>query len=174
MEYRLYFHIPKVEELTYRQKIMSQPDTMSYNKGYDVSYQGYHKDTGCIDFPEKKWMDWYSSKVNKPKNFYAYIAKKDDNSFIGEVNLYLNENKKWFDMGIVIESKYRGMGYSIEALQKLMQVAFNDYNALAVHNDFEITRKAAIAIHKAVGFNIINEVDGIVELLITREDYFDN
>lgn len=175
MEERVYFHIPEFEELTYRQKIMSQPDTMSYNKGYNVSYEGYHKDTGCIDFPRNKWMDWYSDKVNKkPKYFYAYIVKKDDNSFMGEVNLYLDDNNKWYNMGIVLESKYRGLGYSLEALKKLMQVAFNDYNALAVHNNFELTRQSAISIHKAVGFNIINEVDGIVDLLITREDYFDN
>ena len=84
MEERVYFHIPEFEELTYRQKIMSQPDTMSYNKGYNVSYEGYYKDTGCIDFPRNKWMDWYSDKVNKkPKYFYAYIVKKDDNSFMG-------------------------------------------------------------------------------------------
>lgn len=51
MKERLYFYIPAIEELTYCQKIMSQPDTMDYNKGYDVSFEGYHKDTGCIDFP---------------------------------------------------------------------------------------------------------------------------
>lgn len=173
MEDRVYFYIPKFEELTYRQEIMSQPGTMSYNKGYGVSYEGYHKDTGCIDFPKNKWMNWYSNKVNnKPECFYAYIVKKDDNSFIGEVNLYLNDNKKWYDMGIVLESKHRGMGYSLEALQKLMQVAFNDYDALAVHNDFETTRQSAISIHKSVGFSIVNEVNGIAELLITRDDYF--
>ncbi|VYT75564.1 Uncharacterised protein [Clostridium paraputrificum] len=173
MENKVYFHIPKFEELTYRQKIMSQSDTMSYNKGYDVSYDGYHKDTGCIDFPKYKWRIWYSNRVNKkPKYFYAYIAREEDNSFIGEVNLNLSNKDRYYDMGIVIEAKYRGMGYSLEALRKLMKVAFEMYDALEVHNDFEITRISAIAIHKAVGFNIIDEVNGIAKLVITREDYF--
>ncbi|MEG0180824.1 MAG: hypothetical protein RR657_02950 [Peptostreptococcaceae bacterium] len=35
MEEREYFYIPKIEKLTYRQAIMSQADTMDYNKGYD-------------------------------------------------------------------------------------------------------------------------------------------
>ena len=175
MEKRLYFYIPAIEELTYRQKIMSQPDTMDYNKGYDVSFEGYHKDTGCIDFPKNKWTEWHSYMVNnKPKCFYAYITRKEDNTFIGEVNIHWNNDKKWYEMGIVLESKYRGMRYSLEALKNLLRVAFDEYNAPAVHNDFEIIREAAIALHKAAGFNIINEANGIVELLITREDYLNN
>ena len=172
MESNIYFHVPKFEELTYRQKIMSQSDTMNYNKGYDVSYDGYHKDTGCIDFPKDKWRDWYSNRVDKkPKYFYAYITKKDDNSFIGEVNLNLSDKEKCYDMGIVLEAKYRGMGYSLEALKELMEVAFDTYDALEVHNDFETTRKSALAIHKAVGFNVIDETNGIAKLVITRNDY---
>ncbi|MEG0844158.1 MAG: GNAT family protein [Romboutsia sp.] len=172
MEGKIYFHVPKFEELTYRQKIMSQPDTMNYNKGYDISYDGYHKDTGCIDFPKDKWRDWYSNRVDKkPKYFYAYITKKDDNSFIGEINLNLSDKDKCYDMGIVLEAKYRGMGYSLEALKELMEVAFGAYDALEVHNDFEITRKSALTIHKAVGFNVIDEINGIAKLVITRNDY---
>ncbi|MEG2290725.1 MAG: GNAT family N-acetyltransferase [Clostridium sp.] len=172
MENKVYFHVPKFEELAYRKKIMSQPDTMDYNKGYDISYEGYHKDTGCIDFPENKWRNWHSNRVDKkPEYFYAYITREDDNSFIGEVNLNLSDKDKYYDMGIVLEAKYRGAGYSLEALKKLMKVAFETYDALEVHNDFETTRKSAIEIHKAVGFNIIDEVNGIAKLVITRDDY---
>lgn len=170
---KVYLYVPKIEELTYRQQIMSQPDTMSYNKGYDISFAGYDKNTGCIDFPKSKWSNWYSYMVNnKPKCFYAYITKKEDNTFIGEVNIHWNNDKSWYDMGIVIEAKYRGMGYSIEALKKLLKVAFIEYTAPAVHNDFENTRQAAIITHQKVGFNIISESNGVVDLLITKEDYF--
>lgn len=27
---------------------------MAYNAGYDVNFDGYHRDTGCIDFSEEK------------------------------------------------------------------------------------------------------------------------
>ena len=33
---RLELHVPTIEELDYRQRIMSDPKTMSYNKGYDL------------------------------------------------------------------------------------------------------------------------------------------
>ena len=45
-------YIPKLEDYWYEEKLESDPLTMSYNAGYDVSYYGYHYDTGCIDFPE--------------------------------------------------------------------------------------------------------------------------
>ncbi|MBQ1690249.1 MAG: hypothetical protein II018_03190 [Firmicutes bacterium] len=48
---RLYLHVPEFSELYYRQKLMSDPVTMSYNRGYDLGFDGYHKNTGCIDFP---------------------------------------------------------------------------------------------------------------------------
>ena len=173
MEDKVYLYVPKIEELTYRQKIMSQPDTMSYNKGYDISFDGYDKNTGCIDFPKSKWSNWYSYMVNnKPKCFYAYIVKKEDNTFIGEVNIHWNNDKSWYDMGIVIEAKYRGMGCSIEALKKLVKIAFVEYSAPSVRNTFENTRQAAIITHQKAGFNIINESNGVVDLIITKEDYF--
>lgn len=48
----LELYIPRLEDLQYEEKLQSDPDTMSYNAGYDVSYYRYHYDTGCIDFPK--------------------------------------------------------------------------------------------------------------------------
>ncbi len=48
MKEPLYLHIPAYEELWYRQKIMQDPDTMSYNKGYDLNSHDCDKATGCI------------------------------------------------------------------------------------------------------------------------------
>lgn len=28
---------------------MNDPDTMSYNKGYELGFDGYNNETGCID-----------------------------------------------------------------------------------------------------------------------------
>ena len=46
--------IPKLNQYSYEQKLESDSKTMSYNAGYDVSYFGYHYNTGCIDFPKEK------------------------------------------------------------------------------------------------------------------------
>lgn len=169
----LYLHVPAYEELWYRQKIMQDPDTMCYNKGYDLNFHGYDKLTGCIAFPEKEWAHWYSYFIGQePVRFYAYIVRESDGEFIGEVNVHINENDDWYHMGIVLEAKYRGKGYSVIALQLLLQHVFEKMGAEAVHNDFEENRIAAAQAHLSAGFTRYRQENGILEVLITREQYF--
>ena len=51
-------YVPKLEELDYRQSILSQPETMSYNKGYDMDNQLYHKESGGLDYHKSSWENW--------------------------------------------------------------------------------------------------------------------
>ena len=46
-------YIPKIEELWYRQRMMEDPKTMEYNKGYFLDSKNYNNDTGCILFPKE-------------------------------------------------------------------------------------------------------------------------
>ena len=83
----LYLHTPSYEELWYRQKIMQDSDTMSYNKGYDLDFEGYDKATGCLAFPEQKWADWYTYfNGQEPQRFYAYVNSRIPFSFRYIVN----------------------------------------------------------------------------------------
>ena len=75
-------------------------------------------------------------------------------------------------MGIVLEAKYRGKGYSVIALQLLLQHVFEKMGAEAVHNDFEENRIAAAQAHLSAGFTRYRQENGILEVLITREQYF--
>ena len=68
----LSLYIPKLEDYWYEEKLQSDSKTMSYNAGYDVSYYGYHYDTGCIDFPKEKWKETFDKRINENK-FFAYI-----------------------------------------------------------------------------------------------------
>lgn len=169
----LHLHIPELSELWYRKKLLSDADTMDYNKGYHLDIEDYHNDTGCIDFPIEQWKDWYDWFVcGKPERFYAYIVRNCDNAFIGEVNVHKSNDGNWYDMGIVLESTYRGMGYANEALFLLLNEAFENLSVSAVHNDFEKSRVAAIKTHLSVGFVIENEDNGIVHLCITKDQYY--
>ncbi len=169
----LYLHTPSYEELWYRQKIMQDSDTMSYNKGYDLDFEGYDKATGCLAFPEQKWADWYTYfNGQEPQRFYAYIVRKTDGIFIGEVNVHRNPNAPWHEMGIVLEAKYRGNGYGTEALWLLLQHAFEEMKVDTIHNDFEEERIAAMQTHLSVGFTIYRKENGILELTISKEQYF--
>jgi len=165
-------YVPKLEELEYRQTILMQPETMSYNKGYNLNISSYNKNTGCIEFPRNKWEKWYKFWIdNKPSTYYAYIINVTDHQFIGEVNLHYNSEQDWYDMGIIIESKYRGKGYGKKALLVLLDIAFNEYDAKAVHNDFESKRDIAYKLHISVGFKVIKSKNGMIDLLITTNDF---
>ena len=112
-------HKPSVEELWFRAECMSDPNTMAYNAGYDVSYAGYHYDTGCIDFDKDSWQSWYDNKMNNPNFFYAYIVDCDNNNFVGYVNFNNNPQTNHATMGIVIKYEHQGQGYMTPALQQM-------------------------------------------------------
>lgn len=172
MKERLYLQVPAYEELWYRQKLMGDPDTMSYNKGYDLDFEGYDRETGCVAFPESEWRDWYEYFIGQePERFYAYIVRAEDGTFIGEVNVHRNGDAPWYEMGIVLEACHRGQGYAEEALRLLLGHAFEVLGADAVHNDFEDVRDAAVRTHLRVGFEEYRHENGILELLMTKERF---
>ncbi|MBE6160240.1 MAG: GNAT family N-acetyltransferase [Lactobacillales bacterium] len=167
---------PKLEEYSYEQKLLSDPDTMSYNAGYDVSYDGYHYDTGCIDFPESKWINDFEKRKEKDR-FFAYIKDIELNEYVGYVNYHYNKNDNRYECGIVIEGKHRNKGYSKIGLKLLCEEAFkNGINEL--YDNFEKDRENTLKVFESIGFKIIEEtkwkkfgeyVDGVV-VCIKKED----
>ena len=45
------------DDYTYKKRLESDAKTMSYNAGYDVTYDGYNYDTGCIEFNKENWFN---------------------------------------------------------------------------------------------------------------------
>ena len=148
-------YIPNIEDYWYEQKIQSDPKTMSYNAGYNVSYYGYHYDTGCIDFPKERWQEVYDKRI-KENSYFAYIKDNDINEFVGYVNYHYNKNDDRYECGIVIESKYRGKGYSKPALKLLCETAKKN-GVKELYDNFEIDRDNTLEIFKSVGFIVVEE-----------------
>lgn len=177
---RIFLSVPSVDELSYRKELMSDSKTMVYNAGYDLNLDGYDKETGTIVKSDLEMLDWYNKWINKePERYYAYINSIDEGTVIGEVYYYLNNGT--YSMGIVIQNKYRGKGYSYLALRELEEVAF-EKNGISELSDFiPENRVSAINSFKKAGFvfsgkESINKVfDKEVvskELIITRDMYF--
>lgn len=165
-------YVPEKADLWFRKELLSDSDTMSYNRGYDLGFSEYHNETGCIDFPEENWDGWYQKWVNaQPERFYAYLRRKSDGAFLGEVDLYQKGPAGWYEMGIVLHAKYRGQGYSKEGIKLLLHYAFESMEAAGVSNEFETSRKAAWKIHEAAGFQPICKADNLVTLVVTKEQY---
>ena len=149
----LSLYIPKLEDYSYEAKLQSDPKTMSYNAGYDVSYYGYHYNTGCIDFPKDKWKDTYEKRINENK-FFAYIRDNDIKEYVGYVNYHYNKDEDKYYCGILIESKYRGKGYSKEGLKLLLEEARKN-NINELYDNFEIDKDNTLKVFESVGFKVV-------------------
>ena len=145
-------YIPSIDDYWYEEKIQSDSLTMSYNAGYDVSYYGYHYDTGCIDFSKERWQTVYERRINENR-FFAYIKDNDLNEYVGYVNYHYDKNEDRYYCGIVIESKYRGKGYSKVALKMLCDAAKKN-GIKELYDNFEIDRANTLDIFKSIGFEI--------------------
>lgn len=161
----LQIYIPHSDDGWFYVKMMSDPDTMAYNAPW-------FPPDGCIPDPDSEWLELQKSWIGKaPERFYAFLQRKSDGVFVGDVNYHHNSKHNWCDMGIVIYAPERGKGYGKQGLRLLLNRAFKVDGVACLHNDFEETRSAAYRIHTAVGFRETGTVNGIIHLEITREDY---
>lgn len=150
---------PELEDLWFRKECMEDPLTMSYNAGYDVSYEGYHYDTGCIDFPESKWESWMENNKKKTHFYYAYIKDAELNEFVGYVNFNLIKDGD-YSMGIVINSKYQGKGYMRPSMNKLIEEA-KKRGVKRLCDSVPASREKALKVFFDLGFKIEKEFNSI-------------
>lgn len=147
-------YVPTLKDLWFREKCMSDPETMNYNAGYDVHYEGYHQDTGCIDFPAEKWGKWFTEKLSNPNFYYAYIVS--NNQFVGYVNFNKNPETNIATMGIVIKSEYRGNGFMRPAIKKLIEKA-KEFGVVALTDTVPENRTNALKVFYDLGFEKTGE-----------------
>ncbi|MEF9983905.1 MAG: GNAT family N-acetyltransferase [Oscillospiraceae bacterium] len=119
--------IPTVEQLYFKQELLSDEKTMEYNKAFG----------GCIDFPKYKWKSWHKRWINQPDKFYAYLYNSNE-GFVGEIAYHLDEENHYL-ADIIVHSNYRGKGYGIEGLQLLCSIAKSSnvdvlYDNIAIDN----------------------------------------
>lgn len=165
-------YVPEFCELNFRQTLLRDPATMSYNKGYHLDFPGYHDDTGCIDFPEDNWENWYARWISGgPERYYAYLRRKEDGAFLGEINLFRTGPEGRYEMGIVLKAENRGKGYAPFGMALLLKQAFDVLKAGEVVNSFELSRKAALRLHTEAGFQVQSQENGMARLALTRERY---
>ncbi|MBQ9448436.1 MAG: GNAT family N-acetyltransferase [Acholeplasmatales bacterium] len=148
----LSLYVPKIEDYWYEQELLSDPLTMSYNAGYDVSYAGYHFDTGCIDFPLNRWEEAYDKRVRFNK-YFAYLRDDEANIYVGTVNFQYNPNDDIYECGIVIEAKYRNQGFAKIGLELMFEEARKE-GIKELYDNFEVDRGHTLELFKSVGFEV--------------------
>lgn len=169
---KIKLYIPKENELDFAKNLLNDPATMAYNKGYDLDFPGYDKESGtitCSDSYLEKWYDLYFS--NPGEYFYAYIYDQDLKAFVGDVNFHPSKlSPHTRDIGIVIKDEFRGQGYGKIGLKLLIEKAFSFDTIKALHNDFEKERTSALKIHEHLGFRIVDESHGILYLDLEKNN----
>ena len=121
---------PKLEDLWFRQMMLADEETMSYNHAWG----------GTIPWPEEKRKDWYDCWIAYPegKRFYRYLKNKDG-QYIGEIAYHYDEDIQHQTANVIIYSQYRRKGYGSDALDLLCSVAKNNgisvlYDDIAIDN----------------------------------------
>ena len=126
----VFFYKPKMEDLWFRQAMMADPETMSYNNAWG----------GTIPFPREKWADWYDCWILNPKNrFYRYITTGKSRSYVGEAAYHYDDELGFYMADIIISAKSRRQGYGKAGLLLLCETAQNQkipelYDNIAIDN----------------------------------------
>ena len=164
MELRLY--LPQYNELLFREQLLSDPETMAFNRFKDPS-PDYHPETGCIDFPRGTWALWYDFWMDRePDNFYAVIA--DGRTPVGEISWFFDGGKH--NVGIILLARHRRKGYCAPALRLLAERAFGQ-GIDSLHVTLSTANPAAVKGFTAAGFRRTRKGGGTCDMQLTRNDW---
>lgn len=151
--------LPTRENLPFRQAMLADPETMAYNAPWAPP-------DGCLPFPESEWDGWLSRWVgHEPERFCGFLAD-ERGELVGEICWY----GYGAGMGVVMLAAHRGKGYGREGLRLLIDRAFSHAEITSLTNDFETSRVAALAVHRALSFVPVGEKDGVMTLRLEKED----
>jgi len=127
---KVIFYKPHLEDLWFRQAMMADPETMSYNNAWG----------GTIPFPRENWEEWYDYWVINPKDrFYRYITTGESRSFVGEAAYHYDNDLNIYLADIIISARSRRHGYGKAGLEMLCEVAQKEkipelYDNIAINN----------------------------------------
>lgn len=151
---KIYLKHPTKSELHYRKEWLADPETMAYNKGYELDLKGYNKKTGTIFRTDEEMALWYENWTDNSEKYYAYIFVENIDCPIGEIYYYLDNDI--YKMGILIQSKYRGLGFFKQSMNALFAEA-KKHNIKELYDEFEEERVSTYQAFLAVGFEKVED-----------------
>ena len=153
MKNPLSIYQPKLEDLWFRQMMLEDDETMSFNQAWG----------GTISFLKEKWEEWYNRWLinHKNKRYYRYLQNKDG-SFVGEIAYHYDPNYDGYMANVLIYAKYRGKGYGTLGLQMLCEEAKR--NGIAILYDDIAIDNPGISIFLKLSFKELYRTDSIILL----------
>lgn len=114
---------PKLEDLWFRESMMADIETMSYNDAWG----------GTIPFPKEDWEEWYTLWVRNPgqERYYRYLKDDVNKVFVGEISYHLDKLRNIYLCDVIIKAEFRRQGFGTQGIQLLCETAkANGVNAL--------------------------------------------
>ena len=138
---KLKIYKPKYEDLSFRQLMLEDEETMSYNHAWG----------GAVSFPKEDWKEWFDHWVinNENKRYYRYLQDENDN-FVGEIAYHYDSKYGGYMANVIVYAKYRNKGYGSNGLEMLCQEAKNN-GITALYDDIAIDNPA-ITLFLKMGF----------------------
>lgn len=150
-------HRPSLNELSFRELMLGDEETMSYNDAWG----------GTVPFPMEDWADWYDHWVvnTAGKRFYRYIKDSSTGEFIGEIAYHFDEERQIHIADVIVFSQYRNRGYGSKALRRLCREAA-ERGVDVLYDDIAIDNPG-ISIFLREGFTEEYRTD---EIIMLRKD----
>ena len=154
----LQLYKPELKDLNYRQALLADKDTMSYNEKWG----------GAITFPQENWKSWYKQWIlsDERQYYYRYLFAESLQRFVGEIAYHYDATEQAYIANIIIESKYRNAGYGKKGLLFLIEAA--KANGIPKLCDTIAIDNPSIALFLKTGFSELwrNENCIMVELVL--------
>lgn len=106
---------PALEDLAFREKCLSDPETMSYSHAYG----------GTLAFPQERWADWYARWMEDDTgtHYFRYLRVKAGGEFVGYISYHFNEEFGEHVCEVIVAAQYRGRGFGWQGLELLCAAA---------------------------------------------------
>lgn len=106
---------PELEDLWFRESMMADIETMSYNDAWG----------GTIPFPKEDWEEQYTLWVRNSgqERYYRYLKDDANKVFVGEISYHFDKLRNIYICDVIIKAEFRKQGFGTQGIQLLCEAA---------------------------------------------------
>lgn len=156
---KVFLKTPSIEDLDYIQKLWTDPATMKEVGGpVSTTYEQM-----------KKWFERVVAPGTGKNKYFLIIRRKSDEP-VGEVSFHHYEEKNGTAMfNIKIDSKYRGKGMGVDAMNSMLKYYFMQWGGKVMLDDLAVDNENAHRLFHKFGFEHIKGGQGYLVRLEKEE-----
>ena len=106
---------PGADELGFRQRLLADAATMSYNAAWG----------GTIPFPREKWEGWARDWLEAPETlrYYRYLRDTESGDCVGEIAYRYDGQRRIHLCDVIVLAARRNRGYGTAGIRLLCRAA---------------------------------------------------